>query len=162
MLPWTGFTPAHAQLQGQLYPPLFEGTLVSMTNQATLALAEHDCAPWDGPAFGLWIPGDNLGGRAHSWIYLRIWQAPRLSLGEFRFPDQTVKPKGAVIFFLDLPSPRQINWSQQPRQKMTGTVRFSRVRDDENIIGSLDFVTEKNLHIRGPFEAKWIGAKRPC
>lgn len=153
---WPAAPPVELQAHGSEYANL------AMVKQPVLAIAEHDCAPWDGPAFGLWIPADDLGGGFHSWIYLRIWQDPRHSLGAFHFPDQAVKPKGAVVFFADLPSPQQINWSKQPRQQMKGTVRFTRVRVDQNIIGSLDFVTDRNVHLRGAFEARWIGSKRPC
>lgn len=135
---------------------------MAMAKQPVRATVEHDCAPWDGPAFGLWIPTDHLGAGLHSWIHLRIWQAPRHPLGAFHFPDKTVKPKGTVVFFTDLPSPQQINWSKQPRQQMKGTVRFTRVRDDQNVIGTLDFMTDNNLRLRGTFEAGWIGSKRLC
>ena len=91
-----------------------------------LGIAEKDCAPWDGPAFGLWLPGEGLGGPPKSWIYLRIWKEPRKSLGRFTFPDMTLKV-GAVIYFLKLESPKMIDWQNQPRQQLKGSVRFSRV-----------------------------------
>jgi hypothetical protein len=52
------------------------------------AIADPDCVPWDGPAFGLWIPARELGGSANSWIYLRIWQRPEDSRGIFTFPHR--------------------------------------------------------------------------
>jgi len=126
-----------------------------------LGIAENDCAPWDGPAFGLWLPGEGHGGPLKSWIYLRIWKHPGQSLGRFTFPDKTLKV-GSVIYFLNLESPKAIHWQSQARQQLKGSVRFSRVNRDENILGELNFVSEKNIHLRGKFEAKWILGKLPC
>ena len=126
-----------------------------------LGIAEKDCAPWDGPAFGLWIPGEGLGGTPLSWIYLRIWKKPERSLGRFTFPDKTLKI-GAVIYFLNLKSPAAVDWLSQPRQQLKGSVRFSRVNTDQNVLGDIDFVSDKNVHLSGRFEAKWIRTNLPC
>ena len=131
------------------------------TKTSMLGIAENDCAPWDGPAFGLWLPGEGLGGSPKSWIYLRIWKEPRKSLGRFTFPDKTLKV-GAVIYLLKLESPKMIDWQNQPRQQLKGSVRFSRVNTDQNILGELDFLSEKNIHLNGKFEAKWTRNLLPC
>ena len=120
-----------------------------------LAIVEHDCAPWDGPAFGIWIPAETLGGSIRSWVYLRIWQRLEDSKDLFTFPNVSQKQKGAVMYLLDLASPKDMNWQKQSRQQLKGTVRFLRVSAKENVLGELDFISEKNIHLRGRFEAKW-------
>jgi len=71
------------------------------------AMVEHDCAPWDGPAFGLWIPAKDLGGPKDSWISIRIWQRPEASRGQFTFPERSPRQKGSAMLFLKLPSVAQ-------------------------------------------------------
>lgn len=107
-----------------------------------LGIAEKDCAPWDGPAFGLWLPGEGLGVPPKSWIYLRIWKEPRKSLGCFTFPDKTLKV-GVVIYLVKLESPKMIDWQNQARQQFKGSVRFSRVNLDQNILRELDLLLKK-------------------
>lgn len=126
-----------------------------------LATVERDCAPWDGPAFSVWIPAEKLGGPSQSWVYLRIWQQPEDSKGLFKFPSDGQRQKGAVVFFLDLESPKKLNWQNQPRQQLKGTVRFLRVDSKENVLAELDFVSDKNVQLRGNFEAKWDQDYRP-
>ena len=54
-------------------------------------MAEHDIAPWDGPAFGIRIPAEQFGGKPDSWIYMRIWQALEQSHKELFFPDKSMR-----------------------------------------------------------------------
>jgi len=117
--------------------------------------AEHDIAPWDGPAFGLWIPAEQYGGKADSWIYLRIWDEPEKSEKKFVFPDESMKV-GAAKYFLDLKSPRSLDWSSQPRQELKGWVRFIRSNSLQAVVGDFEFVSEEAIFLRGRFEAKWI------
>ena len=124
------------------------------------AIVEPDCAPWDGPAFGLWIPGEELGGSINSWIYLRIWQQPEESAGTFNFPHGGSRQKGAVTYFLDLASPKNISWQKQSRQELKGSVHFSRISKKESVLGELDFISDKNVHLRGSFAAKWVVGKQ--
>lgn len=138
-----------------------EQSNLQKTKTSMLGIAEKDCAPWDGPAFGLWLPGEGLGGPTKSWIYLRIWKEPGKSLGRFTFPDKSLKV-GTVIYLLKLESPKMIDWQNQSRQQLKGSIRFSRVSTDQNILGELDFISEKNIHLRGKFEAKWILTNLPC
>ena len=119
------------------------------------SIAEHDIAPWDGPAFGLWIPAARCGGKADSWIYLRIWDAPEKSEKNFVFPDESMKV-GAATYFLDVKSPRSIDWSSQPRQELKGWVRFIRSNSQQAVVGDFEFVSEEDIFLRGRFEAKWI------
>ena len=121
---------------------------------------EHDIAPWDGPAFGLWIPAETLGGEADSWVYLRIWDAPEKSQKKFIFPDNTMK-LGAVKYFLDLKSPSGVDWGSQPRQELKGWVRFSKVNGSEPVVGELNFVSEEDTLLKGQFEAQWINKGWP-
>ncbi len=69
------------------------------------ATVQHDCAPWDGPAFSLWIPAEGGGGAAPSWLLLRIWQAPQASMGSVSFADPSLR-KGSVMLFRNHRSPR--------------------------------------------------------
>jgi hypothetical protein len=119
------------------------------------ATAEHDIAPWDGPAFNVWIPVEKNGGRPDSWINVRIWKEPGKSKTKFVFPDETMKI-GAAIYYSDLVSPRAIDWQTQPRQSVKGWVRFSQVNSDQPILGEFEFVTENAIPLKGRFEAQWL------
>lgn len=127
-----------------------------------VGMAEQDCAPWDGPAFGLWIPAASLGGADDSWIYLRIWRQPEQAAGVFPFPLTANRFQGAVTYLLELPSPREIRWQSQPRQGLSGQVRFDRINRREAVRGELDFRTDQRVHLRGPFVARWLPGSRPC
>lgn len=132
-------------------------------NGALSVTAEHDCAPWDGPAFGLWIPAERFGGRSNSWIYLRIWRAPEKSQATFIFPDQSQgQGVGVAIYYLDLKSPQSIVWQKQPRQELKGKVRFLRVNRNEPVLAEFDFFSEKAIHLKGSFEARWINKGAIC
>ncbi|MFO0011159.1 MAG: hypothetical protein ACK553_00290 [Planctomycetota bacterium] len=119
-------------------------------------IVEHDIAPWDGAAFSLWIPAEQFGGKPYSWIYLRIWKSPEESAQEkFVFPDESMKI-GRVMYFMDLQSPRSINWKNQPREELKGWVRFSQSKSDQPVLGEFDFVSEKRISLKGKFEAQWV------
>lgn len=128
---------------------------IEMGRDKWAATVERDCAPWDGAAFGLWIPAENFGGKPDSWIYLRIWHQPEKSRTTFFFPDKTGK-NGRVIYYLDLKSPQSIVWQKQPRQELNGQVHFIRVNEKESVLGEFDFLSEGNIHLKGNFEAQWI------
>lgn len=116
---------------------------------------EHDIAPWDGPAFSLWIPAETFGGKPDSWIHLRIWNAPEESQKKVVFPDETMK-SGAVMYLLDLKSPRAVDWASQPRQELKGWVRFITANPGKPVVGEFDFVAEEAALLKGRFEAQWI------
>jgi hypothetical protein len=99
---------------------------------------EHDIAPWDGPAFGIWIPAAQFGGKPDSWIYIRIWDAPEKSQKKVAFPDKSMR-LGAVMYFLDLKSPRLLDWKRQPRQELKGWVRLVRANSRQPVVGEFDF-----------------------
>jgi hypothetical protein len=120
-----------------------------------LTTAEHDIAPWDGPAFGLWISAEQFGGKPDSWIYLRIWDAPERSQRKFVFPDKSMK-SGAVMYFLDLKSPRSLDWANQPRKELKGWVRFIRANRRQAVVGEFSFAAEEAISLKGRFEAEWI------
>jgi hypothetical protein len=129
------------------------------------SLAEHDIAPWDGAAFGIWIPAEQYGGKPDSWIYLRIWSAPEDSQRKFVFPDNSMKV-GHVVYFLDLESPRTLDWTNQPRQELEGWVEFIRASVGQPIVGEFDFVSkfdfasQGSISLKGRFEAAWIDERR--
>jgi hypothetical protein len=117
--------------------------------------AEHDIAPWDGPAFGIWIPAEQFGGKPDSWIYMRIWDAPEKSQKKLVFPDKSMR-LGAVMYFLDLKMPRLLDWKSQPRQELKGWVRFIRANSMQPVVGEFDFLSEEAIPLKGRFEAQWI------
>lgn len=131
------------------------GSDLEQQKGGSLATVEHDVAPWDGPAFGLWIPAERFGGKRDSWIYLRIWSAPEKSERKFVFPDKSVKI-GAVVYFLDLKSPQLLDLQSQPRQEVKGWVRFIKVNHEQPVVGEFDFVSEQAISLKGRFEAQWI------
>lgn len=131
-----------------------------LTTTPAAAMVEHDCAPWDGPAFGLWIPGAELGGPRESWVHLRIWQRPEDSRGPFTFPESSPRQKGSVRLYLKRPSPRSLNGQQQPHQDVSGTVRFLQIRDHADVLGELDLSSPQAIHLRGRFVARWISSHR--
>lgn len=144
----------------------FQGTEASVTNfekerTELSATVEHDCAPWDGAAFGLWIPAARFGGNPDSWIYLRIWQDPDKSKTSFVFSDKTGKI-GNVRYYLALKSPQLIVWEKQPHQELKGQVRFIRINESESVLGEFDFLSEKSIHLKGNFEARWINKMALC
>lgn len=115
---------------------------------------EHDIAPWDGPAFGLWIPAGKFGGKPDSWIYLRIWDAIEKSERKFVFPDKSMK-MGSALYFLDLKSPRSLDWSTQRRHELNGWVRFITANRKQPVVGEFDFSSEDGVSLNGRFEAEW-------
>jgi hypothetical protein len=117
--------------------------------------AEHDIAPWDGQAFGLWIPSTQFGGKPNSWIYARIWDKPENSQRKFNFPDKSMRV-GTVTYLLDLKSPRLVDWIRQPRQELKGWLRLIRANGRQPVIGEFDFVSEEAVVLKGRFEAQWI------
>lgn len=123
--------------------------------QDSHATVEHDEAPWDGPAFSVWIPAETFRGKPDSWIYLRIWNAPEESQKKFVFPDETMK-LGRVVYFLDLKSPRTVDWTSQPRQELKGWVRFIKANSRQPVVGEFDFLSEEATSLKGRFEAEWI------
>ena len=140
--------------QGIGAPPERPGTGLPTT-------VEHDIAPWDGPAFGIWIPAEPFGGKIDSWIYLRIWDAPERSQKKFVFPDESVpRSLGAVVYFMDLKSPSSVNWRSQPRHELKGSVRFIKSNRVQPVVGEFDFVSEKGTALKGRFEAQWISKSR--
>lgn len=118
------------------------------------AMAEPDFSPWDGPAFGLWIPADTCGGRPDSWIYVRIWNAPEESEREFVFPDGSLR-LGAATYLLDLEHPHAVDWSSHPRLELKGRVRFIKANRGQPVVGELDFVSEEGALLKGRFHAHW-------
>lgn len=63
---------------------------------------------------------------------------------------------GAVVYFLDLKSPRLLDWKSQPRQELKGWVRFMRVTSRQPVVGEFDFVSEEAMLLKGRFKAQWI------
>jgi hypothetical protein len=127
----------------------------------SMGTAESDCAPWDGPAYDVWIPGKKFGGESDSWIQIVIWQPVNTSEKKFAFPDLSGK-LGHAAYFTDLKSYRQANFSSIYHYKLSGTVQFVRVNDRESILGELDLAGEKGLHLQGKFEAAWGMKSASC
>ncbi|KEF41965.1 MAG: hypothetical protein ER33_08180 [Cyanobium sp. CACIAM 14] len=101
-------------------------------------------------------------GADPSWIHLRLWQPPEQSAGEFSFPLTSSRQKGAVIYFPGLASPRAIRWQSQPRQNLSGRVRFVRINGREAVEGELDFLTDRKVRLRGTFVARWVPGSPRC
>lgn len=127
------------------------------------ATVQLDCAPWDGPAFSLWIPAEGVGGPAHAWLHLKIWQDPRASMGRFTFPDSSLRSgKGLVTLVRHLRSPRDTRGPQQRGEALKGSVTFTRVSPTEDVLGELDLTSERNTRLQGRFRAGWVGGPARC
>lgn len=64
--------------------------------------------------------------------------------------------QGAITDILELPSPQAIRWQSQPRQGLSGQVRFERFNRREAVRGELDRRSDQQVHLRGPFVARWL------
>lgn len=63
---------------------------------------------------------------------------------------------GSVVYFLDLKSPRALDWKSQPRQELKGWVRLIRSTSRQTIAGEFDSVSEEAISLKGRFEAEWM------
>jgi hypothetical protein len=60
------------------------------------------------------------------------------------------------MYFLDLKTPRSLDWKCQPRQELKGWVRFIRANSLQSVVGEFDFLSEEAIALKGRFEAQWI------
>ena len=110
------------------------------------ALAMRDCAPWDGPAFRVFVsePGQTTPNREASWLEIALWRTPDIKRATtITFPDQGGKV-GLVIF----------EGSASPG--VSGTVTFRKAAWGEDVEAEFDFRALDGRHVTGRFRAPWL------
>ncbi|HZJ22609.1 MAG TPA: hypothetical protein VFD54_04820 [Anaerolineales bacterium] len=106
------------------------------------------CAPWDGPAFTLFISLND-----GNFMQVFIWQAADIPVPvTFGFPDQTGQVGFAYIGPIHEPL----------QQEQSGEVSFQRVEKDVPVEGEFDFRTENGKRFIGKFKAEWDNAIVMC
>ncbi|MEO8677883.1 MAG: hypothetical protein ABI665_02480 [Vicinamibacterales bacterium] len=133
---------------------LTAGTLALAPSQSPSlpAIAQLDCAPWDGPAFSIAIgrEGAKTVDAAHPWLRISIWHDAAARHGAtYRFPDTDGKT-GAVEY----------RGSAFP--SVTGTVTFPREVPAKDIDGSFDLVAPDGRHLSGRFHGGWSPRTMMC
>jgi hypothetical protein len=109
-------------------PPVFPATI------------NRDCAPWDGPAFTISIPYDEIAS-----ITISIWQSPSLALpAEFSFPDETMRIGTAYVT-------RELD----PFEVLSGKVRLPRFDQGKPVEGRFSFTSARGERFDGIFLAEW-------
>lgn len=110
------------------------------------ATINHDCAPWDGPAFTVSIPTKDAN------ISISVYQAPDSRLPTtFLFPDNTMSV-GSAIFVLPI----------GPPEHLKGKVSFQGIKQGNPVEGVFDFTTEAGKTLRGKFTAEWVDDVVSC
>jgi hypothetical protein len=103
------------------------------------AMIHRDCAPWDGSAFTVSIPMEELV------INISIYRSPAIMLpAAFSFPDDTGRV-GNALLVLPVGSP----------ELLTGKVSFQRVELEFQVEGKFDLATETGKQFKGRFKAEW-------
>jgi hypothetical protein len=103
------------------------------------ATINRDCAPWDGSAFTLSIPIEDVG------ITISIYRSPDIRFPvTFLFPDDTMREGNAFL----------LSRAGLPEQ-LAGKVTFESVQQGKTVEGFLDLVTDSSQHFRGRFTAEW-------
>jgi hypothetical protein len=103
------------------------------TYQATV---NHDCAPWDGGAFTILIPFNEV-----NTIQVSIWEPIEIDhVASFSFPDQS----GRVGYAgLDTGEP------------LKGTVSLRNLKDGTQMEGEFNLSTDSGSQLEGNFIATW-------
>ena len=120
--------------------------------QLSPAIAQLDCAPWDGPAFTIAVgrQGAKAVDRTRPWLRISIWHEAGTRHGvTYRFPDVEGKT-GAVEY----------GGSAFP--SVTGTVTFPRVVSVEDVDGSFDLVAPGGHRLSGRFHGRWSPRTAMC
>jgi len=111
----------------------------SDSGPAIAATVNRDCAPWDGSAFTVTVPLQNMS------ISVSIYQAPDIKHPtSFLFPDKT-QQVGSALLIMPLGSP----------EPLKGNVSFQRVAQDLPVEGKFDLVTNDGQRFKGRFIAEW-------
>lgn len=118
------------------------------------SIAQYICAPWDGPGYTIWIPGELVGGKSESWVNLTVWEHPDNSQKSINFPDKTQRV-GYAMYWPSLKSHDQIDWAKETHYDLAGKLYFTRVNSRESILGTLNLNSEKGIHLEGKFEVLW-------
>ena len=107
--------------------------------QTFAATIDRDCAPWDGSAFTVTVPLQDMR------ISISIYQAPALQARtSFRFPDDTMKV-GNALLNLPLGSP----------ETLSGIVSFQGVVQERPVECQFDLMTNDGQRFHGKFVASW-------
>ena len=106
------------------------------------------CAPWDGPAFTVFISLND-----GNIMQIFIWQAADIPVPvTFAFPDQTGQLGFAYIGPINEPL----------QQEQSGEVSFTRVEEGMPVEGEFNFETENGKQFRGRFKAEWVKEPAMC
>ena len=112
------------------------------------ATIHRACAPWDGPAFTVFIPLDD-----GNVMQIFIWQAADIKFPvTFAFPDET----GQIGFAYIGPIVEPL------QQEQSGEVSFQRVEEDMPVEGEFDFKIENGERFIGKFKAEWDNGIAMC
>ena len=136
-----------ARIPGTALGLLAAATLAMAAAEPRLsaAIAQLDCAPWDGPAFTIAVgrEGAKAVDPARPWLRISIWHDAETRHGvTYRFPDTDGKT-GAVEY----------GGSAFP--SVIGTVRFPPAASAKDIDGSFDLVAPDGRHLSGRFHGGW-------
>ena len=112
------------------------------------ATIHRACAPWDGPAFTIFISLND-----ENIMQVFIWQAADIKFPvTFAFPDETGQVGFAYIGPIHEPL----------QQQQSGEVSFQRVEEDMPVEGEFDLRTENGKRFIGKFKAEWNNATAMC
>ena len=112
------------------------------------ATIHRACAPWDGPAFTVFISLND-----GNVMQVFIWQAADIKFPvTFIFPDPTGQAGFAYIGPIHEPL----------QQQQSGEVFFKRVEEDMPVEGEFDFRTENGKRFVGEFKAQWDNGIAMC
>jgi len=99
-----------------------------------------DCAPWDGPAFTVFVQYD-----PGTMIIISFWQPPNIPYrSTFSFPDEDGQMGNAYL------APALGSYAA-----LNGEVMLQRVSADKPVEGSFRLTSEGGDYFEGRFEAEW-------
>src|SRR5262252_57043 len=124
--------------------------LAAARSDPIAATIQGDCAPWDGAAFRVTIPGATLGTQLDSAsIGIAIWKSPHITRRTtFRFADghSAVPDSGAAVL-----------WSKGGKaERLRGSITFESVTSDAPVDGSFDLTSKSGMRFTASFHATWL------
>jgi len=130
--------------------------LLAADRDPIAAKIQGDCAPWDGAAFRVTIPGATIAPNIDSAaISISIWKAPRIpSRTTFLFTDGRggVADSGAAVL-----------WSRGGHaERLRGSVTFQSVSGDAPVDGAFDLTAKSGAKFSAEFHATWNHVRMFC